>query len=129
MIRTILLLGAIALALVLLSPWGPVDVDDLIDPPVEIWEGERPWFIGAADNAFSYDGTDARRIAGQAELHLASTPQRSRLTVRLPMSPTERLSPGAVVFAADNVCPPDAGSDLLRQAGSEDTFRQRLLAD
>lgn len=91
MIRTLLLFGAVAIALVFLSRMGPMGVDDLVEPSVEIWIGDSPWLIGVSDDLFSYDGRHVRRIEGKATIHLGSTPQESRVTVWLPVSPGGRL--------------------------------------
>lgn len=91
MIRTLFLFGAVAIALVLLSRMAPMGVDDLIEPSVETWIGDAPWSVGVSDDSFSYDGRHVRRIEGKAAIHLGSTPQESRLTVWLPVSPGGRL--------------------------------------
>lgn len=113
MFRALYWFSLAAVALVLLSRIGPVDVGE-IAPSVESWTASAPWLIGAADDHFSYDGSVVSQIEGTAALQVGPSREHTKLSIVLPI--TDKLA---------SVLPHDmAGQrmDLRSSVGPGDTL-------
>jgi SAM-dependent methyltransferase len=78
-------------------------------------------------DAYRLEGTPGRFDAGVLNFWLSHVPQ--AFLQEFLRRFHERLCTGAMVLVADNVYLPDVGGELLSEPGSDDTFKERLLAD